>query len=105
MTPTAELLDLRTAGAPLQAGDPTAPDRTAIVAFLREEMRLVRPTLPETWPDAALFRSDLALDSLDLVELVARAEQYCRVYIGDEDLARLVSVDAMADYLCGQLAP
>ena len=80
--------------------DASGVDRDGALIFLREELRLIRPTLPATWPDDARFRSDLGLDSLDLVELVARAEQRFERYIGDQDLPSLVSLAAMADYLC-----
>ena len=80
--------------------DPRAPAREDALAFLREELRLIRPTLPPAWPVEARFKSDLGLDSLDLVELVARAEQRFQRYIGDQDLPSLVSLAAMADYLC-----
>jgi len=85
--------------------DPAVDARDETMTFLREELRLIRPTLPETWPIDARFRSDLALDSLDLVELVARAEQRFQRYIGDQDLPTLVSLAAMADYLCTPPAP
>ena len=85
--------------------DASAAARDGALAFLREELRLIRPTLPATWADDAKFRSDLGLDSLDLVELVARAEQRFERYIGDEDLPSLVSLAAMADYLCRRPAP
>ena len=87
------------------APDASAAARDGALAFLREELRLIRPTLPATWPDDAKFRSDLGLDSLDLVELVARAEQRFERYIGDQDLPSLVSLAAMADYLCRRPAP
>ena len=74
--------------------------RDDALMFLRDELRLIRPTLPATWPDDARFKSDLGLDSLDLVELVARAEQRFERYIGDAELPSLVSLAAMADYLC-----
>ena len=80
--------------------DVSAAARDGVLAFLREELRLIRPALPATWPDDARFKSDLGLDSLDLVELVARAEQRFERYIGDQDLPALVSLAAMADYLC-----
>ncbi len=104
MPPPTELSDSPILVTPPPADDAAPADRAAIIAFLRDEMRLIRPALPPTWPDAALLRADLALDSLDLVELVARAEQHCCVFIGDEDLPRLVSLDAMADYLCARAA-
>ena len=85
--------------------DPAVAARDDAIEFLRDELRTIRPTLPETWPVDARFRSDLGLDSLDLVELVARAEQRFQRYISDQDLPSLVSLAAMADYLCPRPAP
>jgi acyl carrier protein len=82
----------------------SVPDRDALVEQLRAELRSIRPRLPAAWPDAALFKADLDLDSLDLVELVARAEQQHGVLIPDADLKDFVSLDAMADYLCARIA-
>lgn len=59
----------------------------------------MKPRLPAGWPAAAYYRDDLNLDSLDLVELVARVEQRYGFLIPDEDLQGLVSLDATADYL------
>jgi len=80
------------------------PERAALIEQLRAELRSIRPSLPAAWPDAALFKADLALDSLDLVELVARAEQCWGMLVPDADLKDLVSLDAMADYLCARVA-
>ena len=74
-------------------------DREALIDFVRNELRIMRPRLPAEWPAAAYYRDDLNLDSLDLVELVARIEQRYRFLIPDEDLPDLVSLDATADYV------
>ncbi len=88
-----------------EAAAAAANDRAGVLAFLRDELRTIRPTLPATWPDEAEFRYDLGLDSLDLVELVARAEQRFQCYVADADLPGLVSLAAMADHLLGIAAP
>jgi acyl carrier protein len=46
-------------------------DPVALMAFLRDELRAIKPALPQEWPAAASYRRELNLDSLDLVELVA----------------------------------
>ena len=78
-------------------------DREALIAFVRNELRIMKPRLPAGWPAAACYRDDLNLDSLDLVELVARIEQRYGFLIPDEDLPGLVSLDATADYLMARL--
>jgi acyl carrier protein len=74
-------------------------DRQAHLDFVRNELHSMKPRLPAGWTAAALYDDDLDLDSLDLVELVARIEQRYGLLIPDEDLAGLVSLDATADYL------
>lgn len=76
--------------------------REEIVGQLRVELRRIQPLLPEQWPSNALFQADLGLDSLDLVELVARIEQQHNRLIDDVDLPCFVSLDAIADYLCAR---
>jgi acyl carrier protein len=80
------------------------PARAVIVERLRSELRAIRPELPASWPEAALFKADLALDSLDLVELVARAEQQWGVFVPDGDLKEMVSLQAMGDYFDARVA-
>lgn len=78
-------------------------DREAHIDFVRNELRSMKPQLPTAWPTAACYRADLNLDSLDLVELVARIEQRYGFLIPDEDLPDLVSLDATADYLMARV--
>ena len=82
---------------------PSAHDsRIHVIEGLRADMRDIRPALPPTWPSHLLFKNDLGLDSLDLVELMARIEQRYQILIEDSDLPLFVSLDAMADYLCAR---
>lgn len=70
----------------------------------KRELKSIQPDqLPVDWPDDARFREDLGLDSLDLVELVARLEQASGVLVPDADLPQLSSVAATAAYLCARL--
>jgi|CXWL01.1.fsa_nt_gi acyl carrier protein len=77
--------------------------RDTLLALLRAELQAIQPRLPVLWPEDALFKSDLDLDSLDLVELVARMEQRLELFVPDAELARLVSLAAMADHLLARL--
>ena len=70
-------------------------DDAALAAMIRNELTEIKPgKLPGEWSDDAAFTDELGLDSLDLVELVARLEQATGVYVPDEDLPRLTSVSA-----------
>ena len=77
----------------------STPDREQVIATMRDELRQISPNLPADWPASALYRADLNLDSLDLVELVARIEQHYAVLIPDGDLECFVSLEASADYV------
>jgi acyl carrier protein len=82
---------------------PAAIDRDAVIETLRAELHRIQPRLPNAWPGDLRFKSGLGLDSLDLVELVARVEQRYGLMIPDNDLPGFVSLDAMADYLCARI--
>jgi len=73
-----------------------------VINQLRSLLMQIQPRLPQTWPSDSLFQSELGLDSLDLVELVARVEQRYGMLIADSELPRFVSLDAMADYICAR---
>lgn len=70
-----------------------------LLHFVMHELRTIRPSLPAQWPLAARYKADLALDSLDLVELVARLEQRYGLLVPDADLPRFVSVEATVHYV------
>jgi acyl carrier protein len=69
---------------------------------IKAELRSIQPDkLPPDpdWPDEARFREDLNLDSLDLVEMIARLEQATGLFVPDADVPGLVSVAATACYM------
>jgi len=74
--------------------------RDQVIAQLRDELCHIQPRLPQIWPSNSLFQADIGLDSLDLVELVARVEQRYGMLIADTDIPNFISLDAMADYIC-----
>ncbi len=76
--------------------------RGALATMLRDELRSIRPDLPESWADEALFKSELGLDSLDLVELVARVEQKLQLMIPDADLPGFAALTDLVDYLAAR---
>jgi acyl carrier protein len=72
-------------------------------ASIRRELRSIRrDKLPPMWDDDSSYRDDLGLDSLDLVEMVARLEQVTGMFVPDEDFAKLTSIAATADYVRGR---
>ncbi len=71
--------------------------------FLTGELRAIRPSLPVALPLTARYTADLNLDSLDLVELVARIEQRYGVKVPDVDLEQFLSLDATLQYLSARL--
>ena len=75
----------------------------ALLAFLRSELRAIKPALPEVLPADAHYRIELGLDSLDLVELVARIEQRYGVLIPDADLPQFISLDMTVRYVRARL--
>lgn len=74
-----------------------------LITFLRDELRAIKPALPGELPAGANYRHDLNLDSLDLVELVARIEQHYGVMIPDVDLPAFVSLDATVQYVLARV--
>jgi acyl carrier protein len=67
---------------------------------IRRHLRSIRrDKLPADWDDDSHFRDDLGLDSLDLVEMVARLEQATGIFVPDEDVAQLKSISATVDYV------
>lgn len=72
-------------------------------AFLIGELRAIRPSLPAEWHLRALYQADLNLDSLDLVELVARIEQRYGLLVPDADLPEFISLDATLRYIAGRI--
>lgn len=75
----------------------------ALLTFLRSELRAIKPALPDVLPTQAHFRIELNLDSLDLVELVARIEQRYGVLIPDADLPLFTSLEATVQYVSARL--
>jgi acyl carrier protein len=72
-------------------------------ASVRGHVRsILRDKLPAEWNDESSYRDDLGLDSLDFVEMVARLEQVTGIFIPDEDVPKLTSISATAEYVSGR---
>lgn len=74
-------------------------EQTEIIDKLRLELYIVKPTIAGDIRNADNFRDNWGLDSLELVEFVARIEQSFKILIPDKDLKELYSLDATAAYL------
>jgi acyl carrier protein len=74
-------------------------NRDELLAAVREELAVAAPDVPHDAPEDALLRSDLEVDSLALLELVARLEYRFETSVPDDDWPRLGSIGAIADYL------
>ena len=85
--------------------DDTTTD--ALVARLRSELAAVRPDIAATAPQDALLEGELDVDSLDVLEFVARVEATFGVVVPDEDWQHVASLRSLAEYLvgCGVRAP
>jgi NADH dehydrogenase (ubiquinone) 1 alpha/beta subcomplex 1 len=62
-------------------------------------MRSIKPDTPETFESDAHWRNDLGLDSIHILEWVARIEQEFKVVIPDNQWQNLRSVQTMTEYL------
>jgi acyl carrier protein len=74
-----------------------------LILNLRNELRIIKPILSKDLPATDDFRKDLNLDSLDLVEFIARMEQNYNIMIPDEDLPQFISLQASAKYIQSKL--
>lgn len=74
-------------------------NRPELLDALREELREVRNELPPQIPEDALFMTDLGMDSLDIVEFVARVELACQRNVPDEQWETLSCLGRVADFL------
>lgn len=70
-----------------------------IIERLRGELKIVKPKLSEDVGKDDNFRDVWGMDSLELVEFVARIEQSFRILIPDKDLAQLFSLSSTAGYI------
>ena len=88
------------AGASSLASGRCIPMSTSdVLEVLRGEIRKVKDSLPPDVDSAALLMTDLGLDSLDVVEFVARVEEVYRVSVPDEDWQQLSTLDRIAEYV------
>lgn len=69
------------------------------INFLRSNIHQIKPAIPYDLELEDDFKQVWGLDSLDLMEFVARIEQNFRLLIPDQDLERMSSLQAVVNYL------
>ena len=74
-------------------------DIEEIMRLLRTELFLVKPLLSREIAAKDHFKNKWGLDSLDLVEFVARIEQRFNLLIPDKDLEKFISLEEVAHYV------
>jgi len=79
--------------------DDTTVTRTDVLATIREALVVAAPEVDPGADPAAHLREDLEVDSLALLELVARLEHHYGVQVPDDLWPTLTSMDAIADFL------
>ena len=89
------------------AVNPSALDRTTILAIVRDQLAEILEKSPEEIVDDVPF-TDLGADSLALIELVEALEEALSTYsagfhIDDEDLEGLLSVRDAVNYVADKL--
>jgi acyl carrier protein len=77
----------------------TGLQRDDVLAVLRSQLLSVNGDVPTDLGGELGLADDVGLDSLDIVEFVARVEEHYRVSVPDEDWQSLTTLDAIADYV------
>lgn len=70
-----------------------------LLTVVREELAVAAPDVPADADADADLRHDLDVDSLALLEFVARLEYRFSVSVPDEAWPQLTSITAVVDYL------
>ena len=79
-------------------------NQQSIIQNLVNQLKNIKPTLPAEWEPTDHFKNVLGLDSLELVEFVARIEQHYRILVPDEDLEKMICLDAVVHYVDQKMA-
>jgi len=80
-------------------------NRAEVLDLLRRELRRVNPSVPADVGADVELAADLHLDSLDIVEFVARVEEAFRFSVPDGQWQQLSSLARIADYVLVQSRP
>jgi acyl carrier protein len=79
--------------------DTSTPTHDAVLEILRDELALVAPDVGRDAAADASLKHDLNVDSLSVLELVARIEYRFGLSVPDDDWPLLGSLDAIAAYV------
>jgi acyl carrier protein len=74
-------------------------NRSEILTVIREELAVAAPDVPADAATDAHFGLDLEVDSLAVLEFVARLEYRYGIAVPDDAWPGLSSMDAVADFL------
>ncbi|WP_377640119.1 acyl carrier protein [Oryzobacter terrae] len=77
--------------------------RSDILASVREELAVAAPDVPADADPAALLGADLGVDSLAVLEVVARLEYRYGIAVPDDAWPGLTSIDAVVEHIDGAL--
>ena len=80
------------------------PERDILLKKLWSILKEIKDDLPDTYNESDTLK-DLEMDSIDLVEFVARAEQHYRVHIEFENWKEIKTVGDAADFFLQKLPP
>lgn len=81
-----------------------AAARDAVLATLRAQLVIVRAATPADLAADVSLKDDLQMDSLDIVEFVARVEEHYRVSVPDNDWQRLATLGDIAEFVMARLS-
>ena len=85
----------------MSAAVPTTHDE--MLDLLRAELHQVNAEIPRDLPTDRELIAELGLDSLDVVEFVARLEYRFRFVVPDDEWQQLATLDAIAAYALERL--
>jgi acyl carrier protein len=74
-------------------------NRSEILSVIREELAVAAPDVPADAGTADHFGQELEVDSLAVLEFVARLEYRFGIAVPDDAWPGLTSMDAVADFL------
>ncbi len=74
-----------------------------MLEVLRAELRAVKEDVPADLPADRELTGELGVDSLDVVEFVARLEYRFQFVVPDNEWQQLATLDAIVDYALAHL--
>lgn len=77
--------------------------QTEMLDLLHRELHEVNEEIPPDLPEDRELIAELGIDSLDIVEFVARLEYRFRFVVPDDEWRELTTLDAIAAYALSRL--